>query len=147
MAKRRDQRTAYIRINPRLEAEIESRKDNGLMSMNRVMERDLERYYHMLRVARSEAAKLLSKDEAALIADAMNGIMTDPQTIGLLPHGIRDAIDLDKLDKKWGVDGEMLVAKLENVPLLTLAAIVDAAERFWAAVARGEDRELREMLA
>lgn len=146
MAKRRDQHTYYVRVNPRIEAEVEARKDGAAMSANRVLERDLARHYYMIRVARAEANSMLSPEEAALIADAMNGILTESHSIALLPHNIRDAISLEELDAKWEVDGEALLSKLEVMPLLTLAAIVDAAERFWAAVSRGEDRDPREML-
>lgn len=147
MTKRSEQKRIMVRLVESLNQEIELRKDTGFASStNRVIERDLTRYYYLLRVARNDAQKLLSDDEAALIVDNLNGTIIDEYTIALLPHHIRDGIELDHLDEKWSVDGERLIAKLDGLPLLTLAAIVDAAERFWAAVGRGEDRDPRKML-
>lgn len=147
MAKRRDQKVAYVRINPRLEAEIEARKEEGLMSMNRVIERDLERYYQLLRAARVEGKRVLSPDEQALIADNLNGSIFDAFSIQLLPHHVADGINLEGLDEKWDVDGRALIEKLEAMSPITIAAIVDAAERFWADVGSGEpDKDPRKIL-
>ena len=81
-----ERRTTAIRIDAHLQREIEARKDAGFTnSMNRVLERDLARYYYMLRVAHVEAAKLLSPEEQALIAENLNGSLFDEHSLSLLP--------------------------------------------------------------
>lgn len=142
MTKRRDHRVAYLRINPQLDQEIEARTETGLITMNRVLERDLERYYQLIRRARGEAKSLLSEDEQALIADALNGIIFDAYYVYLLAHNIADSISLDGLDQKWNVDGPALLQKLEAFSPIINAAIVDAVERFWASVGDKDTRKL-----
>jgi len=141
---RREQRTTSIRLSAELEAKVEERKNFGLAtSMNRVIERDLERYYRLLDDALAHVKQSLSDDEQALIIDCLNGVLMDSHTIRLLPHQISDGISMEHLDRKWEVDGQALVEKLETMTPFELAAVVDGAERFWAAVGNGEDRDPR----
>lgn len=141
---RRDQKTIHVRVSEDMQNAIEARKDTAFISStNRVVERDLARYYHLLDEARKEACRQLSDDEQALIIDSLNGVMMDARTMRILPHQISDAISIDRLDGKWGVDGQALTEKLEAMTPFELAAIVDGVEVFWAAVSRGEDVDAR----
>jgi hypothetical protein len=123
-----------LRLKPRLAGEIDSR---GARSM--VIHRDLERLYTLYRHALANMN--LSAKEACLIADALNGILFEPATAQLLWANIAEAISVDGLDTKWGVDGKALVERLRTADHLTCFAIIDAAERFWQAVGRGVEQD------
>lgn len=107
--------------------------------IHQVARRDLERYYYALR---EELANVdLDAGEAALICDVCNGTLWEPHTIGFLRGQIVEAIENGPYAEKWDVDGYALVAKLRTYPYARLLAIVDAAERFWQRVGRGENGE------
>ena len=108
-------------------------------SLNEVVVRDLGRYYELMIRARTEANRLLSASEQALILDARRGILHDERFLTLLPHEVEDAVALEGLDEKWGVDGEALVEKLKAMPPVALAAIVDASDWYWSGGMRDED--------
>lgn len=90
--------------------------------------------------------ELLSPGEQAVIADHANGVWYTEGTILYLPYGVRDSIEMDGLDKKWVVDGPELVEKLEGFDYCALWALVDACQRYWASVSRGEQRDPRRLL-
>lgn len=136
-----------IRVRPdaKLMDEIEARKENVWHgARSQVAMRDLARYYHLLQIARHRLAQegVFSPDEQALIIDALNGVLLG-EHITTLPANVEATISLDGLAEKWGVDGAALMEKLRSLSPLELAAIADAVEMFWAAVARGEDRDAR----
>lgn len=54
----------------------------------------------------------LSAAEGLLIADALSGTACLPHDASLLWSDVQDAIELDRLDEEWDVDGPALVAKL-----------------------------------
>jgi len=103
-------------------------QQNG--NLTQVATRDLERYYHALQEALKTVE--LTEREAILLCDACNGLLVEPHTVQLLWAQVADAIRLDGLDRKWGVDGEALVARLRNYSYWQQLAITDAVERWWA---------------
>lgn len=105
--------------------------------------RDLERYYALLGAELSTLD--LSEAEAGLVADALNGILLEPHTMRLLWANVADAIRLQGLDRKWGVDGEALVEKLRALTPGQIWALADAAERFWVAPAAPTAERLRQV--
>lgn len=109
-----------------VETELETRAD-GRLSPGRVAARDLARYYYLLH----RAVPSFSEPEASLIVDAMNGLMTEPHTAGLLWANIADAVRDDSLDEKWDVDAPALVARLRALTPFEQLAVADASERFW----------------
>lgn len=75
-----------------------------------------------------------SLGEAMLMVDAMNGCILDPHTASLLWANISDAIEMDRLDEKWQVDGNALVIRLRELGRTNPFAcwsIADAIERAW----------------
>lgn len=114
-------------------------------SRNAIAARDLERYYAILA---SELARLdLSEAAWSAIYDALNGSLLDAATARFVWAEIEDALP-DGLAEKWGIDGPALVAELRALSLAGSLAVVDAAERYWAAVGRGSAwaPQLREQL-
>lgn len=116
---------------------VRARETPGL-GANRICQRDLDRYYAV--ISAELAALELSESEAMLIVDALNGTIAEPAAAQrtMLWAGVADAIALDGLAEKWVVDGDALTTKLRGLSLAGSLAVIDAAERYWAAVGRGE---------
>lgn len=97
--------------------------------------RALDRYAEVVR--RSTPA--LSPAEWKLVVDSLNGVLHEPASlITAAAAGIADSIQLDGLAEKWEVDGPAFVKRLRALAYPQLVALVDVAERYWAAHARGE---------
>lgn len=112
-----------------------------------VIDRDLGRYYEALRRTRRALRELLSEDELSLITDARNGTaMMDAGSVQMLAAEIEDSLE-DGLADKWDVDGPDLVARLRGLPYIQCAALVDAVERHWERVGRGEQPPIAGVLA
>ena len=111
----------------RLQKELESRGE----SLGLTAQRDLDRYYLLLSDALRRVQ--LAQNEALLLCDALNGCMNDfhIRPDQSLKFSIEDAIDLDRLDKKWEVDKSKILQKLDDLTVLQAASVLDAVERFW----------------
>lgn len=114
--------------------DLETRGDKAA-----VIRESLARYFSLLARARAGLRAALTEAEVSLLADASNGVIYESWSIPHLAAGIEDAIALDGADRKWGVDGPALLAKLAALDSAATFALVDALERFWAAAGRGED--------
>ena len=106
--------------------------------------RDLGRLYALYERALRRVN--LTLDEACLITDAMNGTLHDIRSGIRFWIGVQDAIELDGLDRKWGVDGKVLIEKLSQLDELSCMAIVDAAERYWSGE-KYRNMDIREAVA
>lgn len=124
-----------VTVPDKLLEQIELRGDNK----SAVVSRDLDRLYSLYKRALLQVG--LTVDEACFIADMLNGVVTTADTARLLWAGAQDAIELDKLDEKWNVDGPALVEKLRNLNEIQAMAVIDAAERFWQ---KREHEDMRE---
>lgn len=84
----------------------------------------------------------LSDAEWSLLRDACNGTLHEPAAMirGALAQGVSDAVALDGLDGKWGVDGAALVERLRGLEFAQEVRVVEEIERWWAGqpVARAE---------
>lgn len=125
-----------IRIPEKIAAELDRRGPRST-----IVNRDLGRLYDLYDRALRRID--LTVDEACLIADALNGTIHDNRTALMFSFGVEDAIDLDALDEKWGVDGVALIEKLSRLDELSCMAIVDAAERYWFG-GKYRDMDMRE---
>ena len=99
--------------------------------------RDLNRYYLLL--ATTLAGINLSYEETMLIVDALNGYRMTPELPQLLAHQVKDAIQMDGLDQKLGVDQSTLMWKLETLLPAECLAITDAVERWWVSTMQTPD--------
>jgi hypothetical protein len=106
---------------------------SGERSLGLTAARDLERYFALLRDTLPTVP--LAENEAMLVCDALNGIIIDPHTYKLtyklIWAQVDDAIHIDRLDRKWDVDGQALVSKLRGLTAAQCLALADAVERFW----------------
>ncbi len=132
-----DQVAAYMSpdvleaLSERMSSEAKDVESSG-RERAEIGNRALERYFYLLSKKRQELRDRFSENELGLMCDASNGTLWSVDTIAYLPHGIEDAISLDGLDAKWDVDGEALLAKLNELDLLSLCALVDGIELVWA---------------
>lgn len=134
-----------FRAIPPLDAALTDRTDgDSEAAIAQTGRRDLERYYAAL--ARALRSVRLTEHEAALVCDASNGTLWEETSASLLWAEIDDAIQLDHLDAKWGVDGPALVERLRALPAFSQLAIADATERYWRLVGAGDTRPMGEMM-
>jgi hypothetical protein len=102
-----------------------------LLSVHQIAARDLERYYTVLK----QSLPKFSDDEATAIVNACKGWKADPKSgAALLPVQLRDALKRC-LVVLGGNDGSALVAKLIGLNSMQAWAVIDAAERYWKALA------------
>lgn len=132
---RQDQLMRYMSVD--VVKSLTERADRGEQStgveLARTANRALERYFHILGERRRRLKDSLTQAELSLLVDACNGIVWwDAECIKLLPREIEDAIMLNKLDEKWDVDEQALLARLKELDLLALCALMDWVERFWS---------------
>lgn len=104
--------------------EIEKRGENR----SEVICRDLERLYTMYR--RTMRRQLITIEEACLLTDLLNATLSTADSAHMLWGSVLDGCKFDKLDEKWGVDGEKLTEKVKNMHEFECMALIDCAERF-----------------
>lgn len=109
---------------------LSNRINNELTTVHQVANRDMARYYNILKYALREVA--LTEQEAMLVCDALNGVFFDDFSIRLMRASVEDAIIHDRLDEKWGVDGEALIVKLRSYSIGALYSVADAVEQWWS---------------
>ena len=95
----------------------------------------LERYYDLLARSRATIRETLTDPELSLLADVCNGTIWEPWSVPLIAANIEDSEPATFA--KWGADRDALLSKLAALTLTDYAALVDAIERFWAAVGTG----------
>jgi hypothetical protein len=118
-------KTVGVYFTPETDMAIKQRGTNR----SHIIARDLARLYRMYERALREVP--LTYNEACLLVDALNGYMPDIASAKYLWAEVEDAVRLGELDKKWQVDGTVLMEKLRGLSLLHCMALIDAVERFW----------------
>ena len=127
-----------VSLPPDLVKEMQGRGD----SLSGAITKHLTRYLELMLRERATLRELLSEGEVSLVFDVLNGTaMLDQHSPAYIPLEVADGIKYESLDTKWRVDGHVLVGKLSTLDYAALAALADAAERFWARVGAGEDVE------
>ena len=91
-----------------------------------VVLRDLGRYYEML----SFSLPKFAVNEACLIIEAYSGCIIPQWGFLTLGDDIQEAIEYERLDEKWEVDGRELVERLMGLPAASAMAVLDAIERY-----------------
>ena len=91
----------------------------------------ISRYFWLLDSALPEFSEL----EWSLMRDACNGWATSLESPDLLVQGLRlqieDSIELESLDKKWGVDGNALLKRMELLNPVETLAVIHSIEKWW----------------
>lgn len=120
-------------------AGIDARGDNRSETIGR----DLERYYAALERARKSIN--LTPGECGLILDVCNGTIFEPWSLPALAVSVEYSAN-DGYGEKWGCGVGELAEKLRQMSYIENAAIIDAAERWWERVSRGEQPNPAELL-
>lgn len=101
---------------------------------------DLELLSATLAVGLAEARKSLSPGEALAILDVTNGIAWEGASLTpwlqsrALAQEVDDAIILNGLADKWGVDGRVLTGKLSALSPVAHLALLDWVRTMWASI-------------
>lgn len=137
-----------INLKESVSTEVDLRGEHGEANRSGVISRDLERYYESLKRARADLRKKFSGAEVSAIVENLKGVwMGEPVSISLLIWAtVADAIDLNRLDKRWKIDGKALVEKIRSLSFIEICALADAAERHWYNFAQGDDLKSSEAL-
>lgn len=136
-----------ITLMPETMKEINKRIDRE-GERSPLINKQLDRYFSLLERGRRELRALLSDNEMALILDALNGTgFFDVFSVYFVGMEIADAISLDRLDEKWGVDGGTLKNKMTALTDAQRMALVDAVQMWWGRVGKGEQPGYGEALA
>jgi hypothetical protein len=93
-----------------------------------VVNRLAERYHEILR----RSVPQLAEAEWLALADALNGVLLESHSIGLLWAEVEEADREGILSRKWGIDARDLSRRLRDLPYASLAAIAEIVERLWA---------------
>lgn len=131
-------RTTGFHVPEHIMEKLDARTDRALgISRSQVMARDLDTYYSLMAIAMRKVRQTLTRNEALLILDAMNGTMVETgQAAELwmgtaLQHQITDAIAYDALSQKWEVDRDVLLEKLNSLEHFERYALADWSREMW----------------
>lgn len=139
-------RKLSITIQSETLSEIDDRGERGTANRSGVIDRDLTRYYAILRYGRQALRDKFSAAEISAVLDNLNGVwLAEPVSIRLIYANVSDALE-EGLAKKWEIDGPGLVEKLKTLPYAESCALADAVERWWNRVGDGENPDFAEAL-
>lgn len=140
-------KTTSFNVPEQLLTRLDSRVDlNWGVSRSAALSRDLDTYYSLLSISMRKVRAVLTKNEALLILDVMNGtvVTTGPAAElwsgSALQHEISDAIHYDALSQKWDVDPNLLLEKLNSLEHFDRYALVDWAREMWSNSSNSEDK-------
>jgi hypothetical protein len=138
--------------SPRIQFRMREALSRGLLSradyfpggLSEAASTDLRRYRNLIRTTQARLAReeVFAPEEQAVVLSALNGTLLGGHP-EMLVGSVEDSMSLDGTHEEWGACAHALWEKLRGLTPLELAAVADAAEGYWAAVARGEERELR----
>jgi len=139
-----------ITMPPATLAQVEARQanpqDEQSTDRSSTIAKSLDRYFYALAAARRGLRSRFSAGEQGLLLDVLNGaLFAAPCAAGFLEHEVAVAV-IDGGAEKWQVDGPALIKKLKALHYCEKLALIDAAERWWNRVARGEQPAAGEML-
>lgn len=131
-------------------AQVEARQarpgEDQSVDRSATIAKSLDRYFYAIAAARRDLRERFNSAEQGLLLDVANGaLFASPCAIGFLEHEVAAAIT-DGLAEKWQVDGPALIEKLTALSYAEKLALIDAAERWWHRVGRGEQPAPGEML-
>ena len=105
----------------------------------------LSRYYALVNDARQGLQGRFTEAELGLLADISNSTYFEAHSLQGLLWNAQDC-GPDGSWEKWGVNEKEMLEKLKTLTLTEHAALVDACERWWAAVSKGFQPEIKQLL-
>ncbi len=129
-----------FRVPPELQNFLEARARFAEEPLSETARRMLSFYRALLRHGQGELARLrLTPPEALLIMDACNGWLITPEAAHLVWAQVEEAIQDERLDEKWKVDGAALVRKLRSLSPAGAFALADYVLQFYGGQNRISD--------
>lgn len=102
---------------------------NKTITTHQIGHRDLERYYTLLNLALKEVA--LTQNECLCILDVLKWRSFNIEFIRFIWATLEDNFKYERTDKKYNIDGKLLINKIKNSSAAFLYALADAVERYW----------------
>ena len=137
----------YKSVNVRLpELAGERLQARAKGNISRQVYKDLTWFWSILDIGLRTAATVITRNEARLILDVMNGVFVEsfePWINGGFYQEVHDAITLDSLDKKWKINKNLLFKKIKGLDRLEIIAIIDWCFFWWLSEVESQVRELR----
>lgn len=130
-------RVSFIAYPPPVRELIESVADGGPLGG---ATQDLLQHMAWL-LQRALRRTGFTEAEAWLLCDALSGIAWQPAVRPPLDLDISEAIALEGLAIKWGIDGKSLVEKLRALDDTAATAVMLAVKRWWSLPEEQRDRK------
>jgi hypothetical protein len=115
-----------ISLPPIVVASIDARGDER----SSVIRYSLQRYVAILEASRRILSSIFTQEEILLLVNTLPEYTDNTVAIGHIAMELMAAIDLEQVDKKYGIDGKLLVQKLVKLSFVECVALIDAVE-FW----------------
>lgn len=81
--------------------------------------------------ARRAIVGLFTANELKALIDVLNGTVVDYAYADSIQHEFEDGCQLDGLDKKWGLDKDAVLAKMDPLSLPEWIVLYQVAREFW----------------
>lgn len=126
-----------ITLTERTHASVESKSESFDGNISGTVEKLVSRYTDLLRREAATLDGMFDDKEKGLMLDALNGTgFFDSFAIYMVAAEIQDAIIMDSLDTKWGVDKVVLNDKLNSLNNGQLHSLVDSVQMWWNATTK-----------
>lgn len=139
---KRQRRTVSPRISEQTEGEI----TNTFKNLTGGAKYILEAWPGLYRKTLYDLKRRFSRGELMLMIDVMNGTFLTAgiagQQIGL---NVNDGINLDGLDKKWKIDKNELLNKINNLSIFEAACLEIWIRAFWGTKSLNAEEYVKDM--
>ena len=109
--------------------------ESGSKSKNEAIVENLKALRKMRQVSANELREVFTPNEWKFLADSLNGVVIPDvfrcSVSALIAH-VEDAVALDNLGTKWGVEIGELVTKINLLHGANVDALYTRVEEFWA---------------
>lgn len=132
-----------VSMLPEQKGRIDARQIKGYSSRSALIVNELESWWSALELGMHFVRKVLTRKEAMLVLDSMNGVHTGLDFVAanrevvwrwsqsMLLLEVSDNVTLNMADTNFGVDGVALVKKLTELGHLERLALVDWCVTMW----------------
>lgn len=101
-------------------------------SLNAGLTYTLESFPALYRRTLHDLRGTFSRNELMLMVDVFNSTaLTAPMAGQHIIVQVADGCDLDRLDKKWGIEKTAMIEKLRALPIFALSCLEILANGFW----------------
>lgn len=129
-----------ITLHPDTHAKIEAKQDSFDGNFSGTVEKLLSRYLDLLQREQVELNRMFAPNEKGLIVDALNGTgFLYPFSVQMVCAAIEDALSMDGLGKKWEIEEDVFLSKINTLSNGQKHALVDAVQAWWGAVGNGKE--------